>query len=91
MSVAAHLFANGGDNEGLFRAAVLSCGSLLPTGDMSSQQRTFDSTIAHVGCADAVDKLECLRRVPAEDLNAAATPVPNIFGYQVGAGQCVLK
>ena len=91
MSVGSQLAANGGDNEGLFRAAVLSCGSLLPTGDVSTQQRTFDSTVAHVGCANAVDKLECLRGVPAEDLNAAATPVPNIFGYKVGAGQCVLK
>ncbi|KAM5544406.1 hypothetical protein V8D89_002066 [Ganoderma adspersum] len=82
MSVGAQLVANGGDNEGLFRAAVLSCGSLLPTGDISGQQLTFDSTVAYVGCADAMDKLECLRGVPADNLNAAATPVPNIFGYK---------
>ena len=82
------LVANGGDSEGLFRAAVLSCGSLLPTGDISYQQPSFDSVVAHVGCGNAVDKLDCLRGVPPESLTAAAAQTPNInlFSYGVCVG-----
>ena len=78
-----HLVANGGDNEGLFRAAVLSCGFLLPTGDISLQQPFFDSVAAYSGCAGARDKLGCLRRIPAENLTAAAASLPSFFGYKV--------
>nr|VWO96436.1 Carboxylic ester hydrolase (EC [Ganoderma boninense] len=81
LSVGSQLVANGGNNEGLFHAAVLSCGTLLSTGDTSNQQRFFDSVVADTGCADAGDKLECLRRVPAESLAAAAATIPNIFDY----------
>ena len=87
MSVGSHLVANGGDHEGLFRAAVLFCGSLLPTGDISRQQSTFDSTVALAGCAGAKDKLECLRGIPAENLTAASAPVRNLFDYEV----CVVR
>ena len=82
-SVGSQLVANGGDDEGLFRAAVLSCGSLVPTGDLSNQQRFFDVVSAGAGCAGAVDKLGCLRGVPAENLTAAAAAIPDLFDYPV--------
>ena len=79
------LVANGGDNEGLFRAAVLSCGFQLPTGDVSLQQPFFDSIAAAAGCSYGTgDKLECLRGIPAENLTAAAASLPSFFGYKVG-------
>ena len=77
------MVANGGDDEGLFRAAVLSCGSLVPTGDLSNQQRFFDIVLAGTGCSGAVDKLGCLRAVPAANLTAAAAAIPNLFDYPV--------
>ena len=83
LSVASHMVANGGDNEGLFRAAAMSCGSVLPTGDIAVQQQFFDTIAAYVGCSDAEDKLECLRGVPAEDLVAAGATIPHNFGYKV--------
>ena len=83
LSVGSHLVANGGNNEGLFRAAVLSCGFLLPTGDISFQQPFFDSIAAYSGCAGARDKLGCLRGIPAENLTAAAASLPSFFGYKV--------
>ena len=83
MSVAAHLFANGGDNEGLFRAGILFGGFTLPTGDISKQQPTFDALVARAGCAGAADKLECLRKIPAENFAAAAAPTPMAFDYEV--------
>ena len=87
MSVGSHLIANGGDHEGLFRAAVLFCGSLLPTGDISLQQPTFDGTVALAGCTNAKDKLECLRGISAENLTAASAPVRNLFDYEVCAAR----
>ncbi|PIL25455.1 hypothetical protein GSI_13345 [Ganoderma sinense ZZ0214-1] len=81
LSVGSHLVANDGDNEGLFRGAVLSCGTLLPTGDISDQQRFFDGIAADTGCATATDKLACLRIVPAENLTASAASIPNILDY----------
>ena len=83
LSVGSHLAANGGDNEGLFHAAAMSCGSVLPTGDIFEQQPYFDTIAAHAGCADAGDKLECLRGVPAEDLVAAGGSIPSYFDYKV--------
>ncbi|PIL25483.1 hypothetical protein GSI_13373 [Ganoderma sinense ZZ0214-1] len=80
-SVGSQLVANGGDDEGLFRAAVLSCGSLVPTGDLSEQQRSFDIVVEGTGCSGAADKLECLRGVPAENLTTAAAAIPNVFDY----------
>ncbi|KAM5544433.1 hypothetical protein V8D89_002093 [Ganoderma adspersum] len=79
-SVGAQLVANGGDTEGLFRAAVLSCGTLLPTGDVSTLQSSFDSVAAQAGCASAADKLECLRGLPVENFTAAAASVTGFFG-----------
>ena len=79
------MVANGGDNEGLFRAAAMSCGSVLPTGDIAVQQQYFDAVAAYVGCAGGEDKLECLRGVPAEDLVAAGAKLPSNFGYKVRA------
>ena len=89
LSVGSQLVANGGDSEGLFRAALLSCGSLLPTGDISDQQPSFDSVVTHVGCGNAIDKLNCLRGVPAENLTTAAALISNInlFSYGVRAGE----
>lgn len=83
-AVGAQMVANGGDAEGLFRAAVMSCGSILPTGDTSTQQHSFDGFVEHAGCASAEDKLECLRGIPAENFTAAAASVTGFFGDGVG-------
>ncbi|PIL25488.1 hypothetical protein GSI_13378 [Ganoderma sinense ZZ0214-1] len=46
-AVGAQLVTNGDDDEGLFHAAVMSCGSLLPTGDTANQQSSFDGVVEH--------------------------------------------
>ncbi|KAM5544126.1 hypothetical protein V8D89_002175 [Ganoderma adspersum] len=91
LSVGSPLVANGGDKDGLFRAAVLSCGSLLPTGDISNQQPFFDSIAADAGCADSADKLECLRGILAENLTATAAAIPSFFGYRGLIWCCVVS
>ena len=83
MSASLQMVTNNGDPEGLFRGAVMSSGSPVPTGDITNQQPYYNTVVGHAGCADATDTLECLRQVPAETLLAAAATLPNLFSYQV--------
>ncbi|RPD58750.1 carotenoid ester lipase precursor [Lentinus tigrinus ALCF2SS1-7] len=77
-----HLFANGGDAEGLFRAGIMSSGSSVPTGDITEVQGTYDFVVDEVGCSGANDTLACLRTVSTDSLLAAANNTPSFIGFQ---------
>ncbi|KAJ8495240.1 hypothetical protein ONZ51_g1826 [Trametes cubensis] len=81
ISIGLQMVTNGGDNEGLFRGAIMNSGSPLPTGDIELQQPAYDTVVEHAGCTNAEDTLECLRGVSADTLMAAAAAVPNLFDY----------
>ncbi|TFK82847.1 alpha/beta-hydrolase [Polyporus arcularius HHB13444] len=81
ISVGLQMVTNGGDTEGLFRGAIMSSGSPLPSGDITNLQLTYDTIVEHAGCANSSDTLECLRQVPADTLLAAAETLPSLFGY----------
>ncbi|RPD58847.1 carotenoid ester lipase precursor [Lentinus tigrinus ALCF2SS1-7] len=78
ISVFLHLFANGGNTEGLFRAGMMSSGFSLPTGDITEVQDEYDFVVNQVGCSNARDTLACLRTVPADQLQAAANNTPAV-------------
>ncbi|KAI0689210.1 alpha beta-hydrolase [Cerioporus squamosus] len=80
ISVFFHLYANGGDTEGLFRA-IMSSGTSLPTADITEAQDTYDFVVDRVGCSNASDTLACLRTVPADNLLAAANDTLIIGGF----------
>ncbi|TFK80316.1 carotenoid ester lipase precursor [Polyporus arcularius HHB13444] len=80
-SVFLQLFANNGDNEGLFRAAIMNSGFAVPTGDVRETQGTYDSVVDQVGCSNATDTLGCLRLVPADDLLATANNFPTFTDF----------
>ncbi|KAI0699612.1 carotenoid ester lipase precursor [Cerioporus squamosus] len=82
ISVFLHLFTNGGDTEGLFRAGFMNSGSSVPTGDISEVQGTYDFVVDQVGCSDANDTLACLRTVSTDSLLAAANNTPSFIGFQ---------
>lgn len=69
----------------------MSCGTLLPTGDISIVQPTFDGVVAYAGCAATEDKLECLRGVPVENFTAAAASVSSFFGDKVCVDDCISR
>ncbi len=77
------MVANGGDTQDLFRGAVMSSGSPVPTGDITYLQPQYDTIVEHAGCANSSDTLDCLRQVPANALLSAATTLPSFFGYPV--------
>ena len=70
MSVSYHLTANYGPPTSLFRAAIMSSGSPASsnTSDLAHTQGYLDTILANVSCADAADRIQCLREVPADAL-----------------------
>ena len=83
ISVSLHMLANGGNNEGLFRAAFMQSGSPLPLGDITEGQPHYDALVEQTGCTGSADTLECLRALPFDVLKAAVDKSPGIFDYQV--------
>jgi acetylcholinesterase len=75
-SVGDHIVAYDGENDGLFRAAILESGgpSGAPLNGTDWYQHMYNNLTSSVGCTNASDTLQCLRNVPFE------TIAP--FGYQ---------
>ncbi|KAF8194385.1 alpha beta-hydrolase [Mycena galopus ATCC 62051] len=82
ISVSLQMLANGGDTEGLYRAAFMESGSPIPVGHIENGQKYYDQIVAQTGCSGASDTLECLRTVPFATLLAAQNETPFIFSYQ---------
>ncbi len=77
------MLTNDGDTEGLFRAGIMSSGSLVPTGDITELQSTYDFVVDQVGCADKSDTLACLRTVSSDSLLTAANNTPSLTSLGV--------
>ncbi|EKM78357.1 hypothetical protein AGABI1DRAFT_75927 [Agaricus bisporus var. burnettii JB137-S8] len=82
ISVSLHMLANGGNTEGLFRAAVMQSGAPIPVGDIEMGQTYYDAIVDDTGCSSANDTLQCLRTVPFDKLKAAVDDTPNIFSFE---------
>lgn len=83
ISVALHMVANGGNAEGLFRAAFMESGSALPVGDITDGQPHYDALVQQTGCAGSNDTLQCLRELPFDSFKEAMDMSPGIFDFQV--------
>lgn len=72
-SIALHLHSFGGRDDGLFHAAILESGSAIGVAlqPLAYYEAPFDNLTRTVGCADAADRLACLRGIPPDDLFAA--------------------
>ncbi|KAF8158420.1 carotenoid ester lipase precursor [Crassisporium funariophilum] len=82
ISVSLHMLANGGNTQGLFRAAFMQSGAPIPVGDITNGQKYYDAIVSDTGCNSAADTLACLRAVPYPALKAAINKSPGIFSYQ---------
>lgn len=67
-SVGDHINAYNGDNDNLFRAAILESGGAVgpPLNGTDWYQHMYDNLTQTVGCDSAADTLQCLRDVPYE-------------------------
>ncbi|KAI0351862.1 alpha/beta-hydrolase [Trametes cingulata] len=81
MSIGVHMLLNNGQNEGLFRGAIMHSGSPLPRGDIEQWQPYYDTIVANTTCRGSHDTLDCLRKLPANELLAAAATLPSSFSH----------
>ncbi|GJE92632.1 carotenoid ester lipase precursor [Phanerochaete sordida] len=81
-SVSLQLLANGGNNEGLFRGAIMGSGFPLPVGDIIKGQPFYDILVNETGCQGTPDTLQCLREVPFEAIVKAVNDTPSSNSYQ---------
>jgi len=83
ISVSHHLLAFRGQHNNLFRAAICHSGTAIPVGKLSdgAGQEAFDSIAKFVGCQDASDKLDCLRKAPFKKLLKATEQFPGTFSF----------
>ncbi|PWY64057.1 carboxylesterase family protein [Aspergillus heteromorphus CBS 117.55] len=65
-SVGAHLVTNDGDDEGLFRAAIMESGNAVgpPWNGTDWYQPMYDELVNKTNCTTSLDTLQCLRDVP---------------------------
>lgn len=79
------MLVNNGDQEGLFRGAMMQSGGPIPVGDIDSPsaQEVYDTFVKNVACDNSADTLECLRGAPVQRLKYAMDISPNFFAYQV--------
>ncbi|KAF9568740.1 carotenoid ester lipase precursor [Agrocybe pediades] len=82
VSASLQMLTNGGNTEGLFRAAFMESGAPLPVGDITHGQEYYDFIVAQTGCSEAVNTLECLRKVPYASIKDAINRTPSIFSFK---------
>ncbi|KAH8586872.1 Alpha/Beta hydrolase protein [Bisporella sp. PMI_857] len=70
LSVGMHLTAYGGRNDRLFSGAIMESGNPVYYGSFNHNDSSFAYAAASLGCNSAKDKLQCLRKIPFETLNA---------------------
>lgn len=83
MSVALQMLLNGGNNEGLFRAAFMESGAPIPVGSYTHGQKYYDAIVKQTGCLNQTDTLDCLRNAPYNTLMGAIVEQPDKLDYQV--------
>lgn len=79
------MLTNNGNQEGLFRGAVMQSGGAYPVGEIENGQQYYDHMVKETGCTNHPDTLECLRRAPYTTFKEAMDKSPNFFSFQVGA------
>ncbi|KAI0298094.1 carotenoid ester lipase precursor [Multifurca ochricompacta] len=82
ISVSLHMLTNKGNQEGLFRGAIMQSGGPIPVGDIENGQQYYDFMVERTGCRNHNDTLECLRKVPYSTFKHAMDESPNFFAYQ---------
>lgn len=81
MSIATQLVLNNGDNEGLFRGAIMASGGIAKWKNYTHAQPTFNTLAERSGCGSAKNKIKCLRKAPYSKIYAAVQSFPNFFSY----------
>ncbi|KAG8890132.1 hypothetical protein FRB98_000860 [Tulasnella sp. 332] len=83
ISTSLQMVTNGGDTEGLFRAAFMQSGAAIPASDIDSKapQQEYNVLVDQVGCGSSKETLQCLREAPYEKLRAFMLSSAGLFEY----------
>ncbi|KAF9234882.1 Alpha/Beta hydrolase protein [Melanogaster broomeanus] len=68
------MVTNGGNSDGLFRAAFMQSGSPFFVGDIAHGQKHYDALVDETGCSTASDTLQCLREAPYDMFSRDLSP-----------------
>ena len=88
--MALHLLTNNGQQDGLFRGAIMQSGGPIPVGDIENGQQYYDFMVEQTGCRGANDTLNCLRGVSYPTFKKAMDLSPNFFAYQARVSCCAI-
>ena len=77
------MLVNKGNQEGLFRGAIMQSGGPIPVGPIENGQQYYDWMVNKTACNGSHDTLECLRNVPYGMFKYAMDTSPNFFAPQV--------
>lgn len=78
-SVGYQILAYGGNNENLFRSAIMESGSVfspVKIVGVEFYQPIYDALLKKVNCASSSSSLECLRALPSSTLQATLSQAP---------------
>lgn len=79
-STTAHMLWDGGDTQGLFRAAIAMSGGGVAVDGPERQQAAFDHMVETAGCTQASDKIQCLKEAKYEDIMTAVNQEGHLMG-----------
>ncbi|KAJ7160903.1 alpha/beta-hydrolase, partial [Mycena filopes] len=80
ISVGMHLISPEGSAP-LFHGAFMESGAIPPLDDITQGQGEYDELTTKTNCSRDMDTLDCLCRVPFDDLVAAVNATRNLFSY----------
>ena len=86
IAVGHHMITNGGNPEGLFRAAIMNSGSpysILDVADPVPAQNAYNTFVGVVGCSNSTDTLACLRQAPVAKIQAGMDASSGLYSYTV--------
>ena len=77
------MLVNDGNNEGLFHAAFMESGAVLPVGDLTNGQEVYDAFVKNAGCQNSTDTLQCLRQASFASIKQAIDASDSFFSPSV--------
>ncbi|WYZ41104.1 hypothetical protein EsH8_IV_001445 [Colletotrichum jinshuiense] len=81
-SIAIHMILNDGNNDGLFRGAIMASGGIWKLKNYHYRQDLFNFVAEQSGCGQAEDKVDCLRKADYGLIYNASQQLPSLVSYR---------
>ncbi|KAF7783931.1 CAZyme family CE10 [Agaricus bisporus var. burnettii] len=81
ISSSLHMLHNNGNPDGLFSGAFMQSGAPIPVGNYTGGQPWYDQLVNQTNCTGSGDTLDCLRKVPYEEMKTVINRTPSYYSY----------